>query len=398
MGNASQPDEGDSPPVYWVGLDGDGEGDGSYDSPWPSIGHALEQVGGGNTIIVKRGIYRGPIRIPCKHGGEEGRPTTIRSEVKWQAIIVGSEGHGICSADDDDWVVVDGFQVMGARSNGICIGGDDSVVRNCWVHHNKSMGISMHGGDRGVIERNLIEYNGTSAQWEHGVYADGDGLIVRGNVVRHNAGFGLQLYPRLTNSLVANNLVHGTPQKQKGIVVARPEGGGSNVIVNNTVHNGNGCLSLWNGEGTVVANNIFVSDGADPIEFWASDSQENLSPDDGAEVLLDYNLCLPKSNLQGPHGLTGDPRFAAPEKGVYWLGAGSPAIGAGAPAHAPDADFWGNDLPTDSPPDLGAFRFLPILTSEDSRESWHGGYAYAYGGAPTTPMSPDLWWLPADAQ
>jgi len=42
---------------------------------------------------------------------------------------------------------------------------------------------------------------------------------------------------------------------------------------------------------------------------------------------VDYNLCVPKSARQGPHGLSGDPGFVDPTRGVFWLWEGSPAIG-----------------------------------------------------------------------
>lgn len=53
---------------------------------------------------------------------------------------------------------------------------------------------------------------------------------------------------------------------------------------------------------------------------------------------MDYNLCVPKSARQGPHGLSGDPGFVDPTRvadaaklwrrsGVFWLREGSPAIG-----------------------------------------------------------------------
>jgi hypothetical protein len=103
----------------------------------------------------------------------------------------------IVSGDGCHWLTVDGFEVLGARYDGIKLNGDHNVVRNCWVHHNTQMGIAMHHVLNGTIENNLIEFNGCHVQFDHGVYADGDGLTVRGNIVRHNAAFGLHLYPSL---------------------------------------------------------------------------------------------------------------------------------------------------------------------------------------------------------
>lgn len=315
--------------TYYVATDGKLENDGSAAKPWPSLEHALAKVGGGHTILLKPGVYRGPLQIARQYAGTEARPTVIQAEVKWQAVILGAEYHVIYTADRCDWVVIDGFEVMGGRYDGIKISGDHSVVRNCWVHNNKAMGIAMHGRKGGTIERNLIEFNGDHVQFDHGVYADGDGLTVRGNVVRHNASYGLHLYPSIKNSQVVNNLVYGQVRR-RGIIVACPEGGGKNSIVNNTVVE-NQPLTIWNGNGEVAVNNILVAEGGEALPF--SENTQN--------VLVDYNLCMPKSAHGGPHGLAEAPGFVDPVRGVFWLREGSPAIGKGSKQHAPPADFWG---------------------------------------------------------
>jgi len=58
-------------------------------------------------------------------------------------------------------------------------------------------------------------------------------LTVSGNIVRHNSGFGLHLYPSIRRSVISLNLVYGH-WYCSGIIVACPEGGGQNLIVNNT--------------------------------------------------------------------------------------------------------------------------------------------------------------------
>jgi hypothetical protein len=220
--------------TFYVSTDGKADGDGSKDKPFSSVEAALGKVGGGHTILVKSSVYRGPIQIARRFAGTKEAPTTIKAEIKWKAIIIGSPGHVISNDDDCHWVTIDGFQVQGARYDGIKMNGDHNVVRNCWVHNNQAMGVAMHNKRHGVIENNLIEFNGSHIQFDHGVYADGDDLVIRGNIVRHNASYGLQLYPSLKNSVIANNVVHGQVRR-RGIIVACPKGGGHNRIINNTV-------------------------------------------------------------------------------------------------------------------------------------------------------------------
>ena len=366
--------------TYYVATDGKPENDGSAGKPWPSVEYALSKVGGGHTIVLKPGVYRGPLQIAKQYAGTEAQPTVIKAEVKWQAVILGAEYHVVYTADGCDWVVIDGFEVMGGRYDGVKISGDHSVVRNCWVHNNKAMGIAMHNRKGGTIENNLIEFNGDHVQFDHGVYADGEGLTVRGNVVRHNASFGLHLYPSIKNARIENNLVFGQVRR-RGIIVSCPEGGGKNTIVNNTVVDAHP-LTLWNGNGEVVGNNILVADGPEAISFGEGTQQ----------VVVDYNLCVPKSPRQGPHGLTGDPRFVDPARGVFWLGQGSPAIGKGSPQHAPTMDFWGRPRAKDKAPDLGAFAFQPALTREQARAGWDHGWAYHRHGPKA--VLPDPWAVP----
>ena len=104
---------------------------------------------------------------------------------------------------------VDGFEVSGALMDGIKMYGNHDVVRNCWSHNNAAMGVASHGYNDVLIENNLIEYNGQHIQFHHGIYADGSGLTVRNNIIRHNASFGVHLYPSITHSKIYNNLAYG---------------------------------------------------------------------------------------------------------------------------------------------------------------------------------------------
>lgn len=368
--------------TYYVAADGSEDNDGSKEKPWPSVEYALSKVGGGHTIIVRPGIYRGPIQIGKQYAGTEENPTVIKSEEKWKAVIVGAPYHVISNGDGCDWLVIDGFEAMGGRYDGIKMNGDYNTVRNCWVHNNKAMGVAMHSKKGGVIENNLIEFNGDHVQFDHGVYASGDGLTFRGNVVRHNASYGLHLYSSIKNSIVVNNLVYGQV-RDRGIIVSCPEGGGKNVVVNNTVVE-NHPLTIWNGDGEVVVNNILVSDS----EIFSLN-------DDTRNVLIDYNLCMPGSDLQGQHGITGDPRFVDAGKGVFWLRKDSPAIGKGSPEHAPDMDFWGRPRSKDQAPDLGAFPFSPFLITDQARAVLEYGWAYHRHGTGTIP---DFWILGSEGQ
>lgn len=376
--------------THYVATDGKAENNGSIEKPFGSVEQALARVGGGHTIIVKHGIYRGPIFIAKEFAGTAEHPTVIKSEEKWKAVIIGAPYHVISNADNCDWVVIDGFEVLGARYDGIKMNGDHNTVRNCWAHNNSHMGVAMHDQKHCVIENNLIEFNGQHIQFHHGVYADGEDFIIRNNIVRHNAGFGLQLYPSMKNARVENNLISGHKEKP-GIILSCPEGGGKNVIVNNTITGNRGGIAIWQGNGETVMNNILVSD---------RDDRDTLAFTEGSkEINSDYNLCVPASPNQGPHGFTADPMFVDPKLGVFWLRPGSPAIGKGSSDHAPAADFWGRPIPRlrDRAPDLGCFPFVPILADEKTRATWRSGWPFRFAPDPGNEI-PDLWSLPTETK
>lgn len=236
-----------------------------------------------------------------------------------------------------------------------------------------------------MIENNLIEYNGQHPHLHHGVYADSDGLILRNNIVRNNAGFGLHCYPAVKNAVIANNLVHGH-HGEPGILIACPTGGGRNLVVNNTsVDNAIG-LAVMRGNGERIYNNIAVG------SYASVDLSEDTMNTTG-----DYNLCVPSSPLQGPHGLSADAGFVNPVAHCFWLRADSVARGKAAAEFAPQTDFWGRTLPGDKAPDLGAFTYSPYWASPEAvpEKSAGFGWPYRFTGHSGTEI-PDLWFVPAD--
>jgi hypothetical protein len=371
--------------TYYVATDGKPDGDGAKERPWPSVEYALSKVGGGHTIVLRRGEYRGPITVTAKAAGTEKNPTIIKSEKKWAAAIVGSTGESPALSSDKDcpWVVFDGFEVYGAAA-GVWLGGEHNTVRNCWVHNNWGFdGIGSHAKGA-VIENNLIEYNGQNPQFHHGIYADSDGLVVRNNIVRHNAGFGIHCYSDVKNAYIANNLVHGHTYRP-GILIACSTHVGKNVVVNNTIVDNAIGIRISGGNGDKVYNNIVV----------AKTSAVSFS-EDTVGTMADYNLCVPASPQQGPQGLSAEPGFVASGAFCYWLREDSVARDRGAAKHAPKTTFWGRARPSDKAPDLGAFPYSPYWAGAGgsrSEKMISGYWGWPYRFARYREIR-DLWFLP----
>ena len=176
---------------YFVSPAGNEGNKGTQASPWPSVNFALSRATGGDTITLLPGSYNESVVVDLS--GTAAFPTVIRSQNKWDAILQGAPGHGVYVADGVTNVVIDGLQVAGAAIDGIKVG-SFAAVRNCWIHNSTRQGISANATHNTLIEYNLVEQNGTSPIFDHGMYISGTNLVVRGNVIRRNRTYGCQIY------------------------------------------------------------------------------------------------------------------------------------------------------------------------------------------------------------
>ena len=253
------------PGAYYVSPTGVTTNTGTQSSPWPTVAYALSKVGGGHTIILEPGTYA-PILVPLGYGGTSANPTVIQSQVKWQAVIDGTLNpavEGIASAIASgglttDYVTFDGFKVIHAGTFGINLGGNWNIAQNCWVTGSKLSGIDESGNNNDTIQNNLIEYNGTSTQSDNGIYAYGSGLVISGNIVRHNSGSGIQLPSNPQNYTISGNLVYGQ-QSQADMLFSGTTSCGNNVT-NNTL--------LDSATGGILAY------GPNPVATWSGDRVE----------------------------------------------------------------------------------------------------------------------------
>jgi parallel beta-helix repeat protein len=377
--------------TYWIAPKGRPKALGTKDNPFTSIQEALKRMGGGNVFIFQPGNYVGvQITVTDEYAGSPQQPTVLKSQYKYKAVLHGSPTHNIYVRKGCNWVIIDGFESSGARYTGVKSDADFTVIRNCRIHNNALQGIEAHNVRGTVIENNIIEYNGENLQFSHGVYADGDGLIIRNNIIRFNSGWGLHLYPNIANSKIENNLIHGNGRW--GIGLYSKSDVGSNRIVNNTiVFNGAG-IGIKNAHKEIIVNNIIVNNTG-----WIFEKASPIQNLDGvlfkeSEALIDYNLCIPPLRETGLHSIFSDPLFLDAPKGVFYLKTGSPAIGKGFEEYAPERDFFNRELPQDKAPDLGCFPYEPFLLSPEARKDWYYQWPFVFKGHSET--MPDLWELP----
>jgi len=140
----------------------------------------------------------------------------------------------------------------------------------------------------------------------------------------------LHLYPKIANSRIENNLIYGNDRW--GIGLYSKPGVGSNKIVNNTiVQNGSG-ITVKNGHGEIIANNIIVDntgwkfEKAEPIEDLDVPPKGRFSQSRASlwqskdKLIIEYNLFLPPYRGAGPHAICFpyEPSLLLPEARKSW--------------------------------------------------------------------------------
>ena len=375
--------------TYWISPKGQPSGTGDEVDPFISVDAALSHVGGGNTFIFKPGDYvGGQITLTPEYAGTAQQPTILKSQYKHKAVLHGSTFHNIYVKNGCTWVIIDGFESSGAKYTGIKSGADFTVIRNCRIHNNALHGIEAHDVYGTVIENNVVEYNGAHLHFSHGIYADGDNLTIRNNIVRFNSGWGLHLYPKIANSQIENNLIFSNSRWGIGLYSKLPIG--SNTIVNNTiVLNGSG-IALNNAHCEIIANNIIVDNTG-----WVFEITEPIQclSGDFSNSIIDFNLCCPAFEGSGPNGISADPLFLDAAKGTFYLIEGSPAIGRGSIDYAPKQDFFNRPFFEDIAPDLGCFPYDPALLQPQARRDWYCQWPFLFRVQPDDTL-PDFWKLP----
>ena len=377
--------------VCWISPKGRPSGTGLQANPFPSVEMALKNTAGGDTLMFMPGVYSGKqITLTPKHAGSAQKPTVLKSQSKYEAVLHGSPVHNIYIKSGCDWVIVDGFESSGAGYTGIKSDADYTVIRNCRIHNNALQGIEAHDVLGTVIENNLVEYNGEHPQFCHGVYADGDKLTIRNNIVRFNSGWGLHLYPATANSTIENNLIHGN-ERWAIVLYSKPQIGSNRIFNNTIVLNGNG-IAVKNGHNEVIANNIIASNTT-----WGFEKAQPIENLDGgylrkSQIMVDHNLCLPRLSGAGPNGISADPMFLDAKKGVFYLRKSSPAIAKGSQKYAPERDFFNRPRPADKRVDLGCFPYDPALLGPQVRRDWYYEWPFLFKGKSKT--MPDLWKYP----
>ena len=350
--------------VFWVATTGNDANDGSEDKPIRTISKAVEAVAPGDVIYVRAGSYVESIVI--KKSGEEGKSIILScapgdlGKVKItppKEYVQKNPSGAVIRVHSAQHVWINGLVIEGPMgrpeapatemygANGITFAGKAGLgcrVTNCVIYRNVHCGIKEmgHGGTKILLEANVIFDNGTRST-DHGIYCPADDLTINGNIIFHNAGYGIHSYSNPKRQVITRNICMGN--KAAGIILA---GSDNKVYHNVCVGNGLGIMYFRSGcTENVVKNNIFAFNKTD---CGYDNGGGKLG--DPAKNVDDHNCYFPgKPNERikpGMNEVFADPLFMDSKKGDFRLNDGSPCFGKGVDAGIP---FMGRA------PALGAF-------------------------------------------
>ncbi|MFH1038402.1 MAG: C25 family cysteine peptidase [PVC group bacterium] len=319
--------------------------DGSQDSPWRTIGHAIEEAADSLCPIVRvsAGTYHETVSIPAGvklYGGYH--PVTWERNLKQNVTIIdGCEEGSVVSFHP-----------------GV---GPDTILSGFMIRNGKAL----HGGGvfchlaSPTLTNNFI--TGNRADEGGGIAAFNSDPIVRDSVIAANYAHtaGGAFYGGMS-SAVFNGV----------------------TITGNFAEKGMSGISCAGGELT-IGNCIIYGN-------WGKDSTQIT---DGEAALIVNHSCLEQAwTGSGVGNITADPLFLNPAAGDYHLTYGSPCIDSGSTSCPSGEDIDGDPRPMGGGPDMGADEWLFTDTDGDGLpDDWELHYLGGTGQEPWEDYDGDGW-------
>jgi hypothetical protein len=235
---------------------------------------------------------------------------TLRSQNPAKAVVRPQAPYecGIYGASDKVFkdVTIQGFDIGGAKMNGINFKNSRIRLIGNHIHHNANIGVALHFCNQSEIIDNFIEKNGEGEEGpkavgeQHATYISGDQLIVTGNYIYHG-DYGIHIWPWGTRCIIEGNTI--VRHSKASIVLARwdTDPKNANYIANNTCIGSNYGVQIVQGTHERVYNNVFVKN-LYSIGLWQNSGDGPKFT--GGSIYVDSNY------------LSGDPIFDPAKKAV----------------------------------------------------------------------------------
>ncbi|HMD68656.1 MAG TPA: right-handed parallel beta-helix repeat-containing protein, partial [Chitinivibrionales bacterium] len=209
----------DSGTRYVDGTAGNDTYAGTSLAPWKTLQYAADNVGSGDTVMVKPGTYVGfEMGWDNPENGTAASPIVFLAQ---QGAVINSRNSKTADGIDLEgasYIIIDGFTVKNAGTitrAGIRAVTDTGVV----IRNNSIDSCGTWGILTGFSQNILIEHNSCSrAVVQHGIYFSNsaDNPIIRGNIVFSNNANGIHMNGDVSmggdgiiaNALVENNIIY----------------------------------------------------------------------------------------------------------------------------------------------------------------------------------------------
>ncbi len=389
---------------YVDGVNGDNEyGDGTEVNSWETIQYGIDQMSGGDTLVIKAGTYAERITdFPA--GTDWQNATVIRANPGDIVTIKPNEADParlqaiFLNGKNDEYIIFEGLVLDGSDMVDTDMNDPNYVNPRELVRTGIRIDATVKGHIRiqdceieqfatGVLStpdycefinlnvHDIVSPDGSLVTW-HGIYIRGDYNLVEGGEFHDIKGHGVklagsnstQIYPE--NNIVRNVTSH---DNTFGIFITRAL---DNLIYNNVCYDnkysGIAVFSDWQ-EGqhpqrNKIFNNTCYRNGNPNYDVYGRYAIEvrGLGAED---TEVKNNICY--LNLDGPINDTGtntflsnnyydDPGFVDADNLNFRLHPDSPCIDAGIPIASVPDDIDGIRRPKGLEYDIGAFEFDPL--------------------------------------
>ena len=328
--------------TFYVATTGSDTNPGTLSQPWKTVQKALNALQPGQRALVRAGTYTqdhyfgragtatAPITVAAYPGERPVLHAAATSGDTYPMQITGSyfrlqgfvieNAKGISSTN----VYLDGSaHHVEISDNEIRFSQDQGVFVEATTHHLQLLGNLIHDNGLGHV---------TGQHQSHGIYIEGADHLVANNVIHdHPFGFGIQVYPQNSGTLVVGNTV--VKSGYSGLVVGGP-GGVSGITIRNNVFAWNSQYGVSHDSScptnTLVDNNVLYGNGSGTVQGG----------------------CAGMSTSAG--NKTSDPLFVDLAARNLHLRTGSPAAEYGRSDFSPPVDYDGQSRPRGAVPDAGA--------------------------------------------
>jgi hypothetical protein len=350
---------------FYASTNGNDANAGTLSSPVRTVARGVSLLKPGDTLFLRSGTYVGSSQLRYIPSGISWeKPVTIKAYQHERPVIVAEPKQTVIYFTGCQYIIIDGL-VIDAKDghDGIKItyytGGTQGHhirVQNTEIKNAPNQGLLVAGEGNEFI--NLDVHDNGRTGFDHGIYLSADRNLIDGGKYYRNAGWGLHIYPKASNTIVRN--VRSFENRATGLGLVW---GSNNEAYNNIVYsNGSGihlsglsprCYNNTvyknRGEGLSIANAQNGANGTTNV-----DVRNNIVYQNGSGI-TDHA----KSGTTLSHNLEADPRFADASAGDFRLQDGSPAIDAGADLRAQGVttDFHGTMRPQGKAFEIGAHEF-----------------------------------------